>query len=144
MNVLGAQTRSIFLKEVQSHKLHQEFIVADANTVKVGQPVKLNAAGEIVPAATGEFFRNIIGFSVHNAAAGETATVGMKAFGLVWARANADAQVAGPVAYKGLSAVSGETDFGKYGAIDSIDFDDLAGWALDGGDEDDVIRVAIY
>jgi len=143
MNVLGTQTNSVFLKEVQSHKLHQEFIVAVGATVKVGQAVKLDNAGDIVPAATGEVRRNIIGFSIHNATAGETATIGMKAFGLIWARANADSQNAGPVAFKGQSAVVGDEDYGKYGAIDGTGTD-LAGWALDAGDEDEQIRIAIY
>lgn len=141
MNSLGNTTRSVFLKEAQSHKLHQEFTVAAGNSVKIGQPVKLNAAGEIVPAATGEKSVNIIGFSVHDAAATELATIAMKGYGIVWARANAT-QNAGPVAFKGMSIVAGETDYGKYGAL-AVALDDLAGWAIDSGDADDAIRVVL-
>lgn len=142
MNILGNQTRSVFLKEAQSHKLHQEFTVATGNSVKHGQPVKLNASGDIVPAGASEAQQNIIGFSVHTAQAGEEATIAMKGYGIVYARANADSQVAGPVAYKGMSAVSGEEAFAKYGAAAGTGAD-LAGWAIDAGDEDDTIRVVI-
>src|SRR5690606_24799961 len=115
-----------------------------------GAPVKLDATGKIVTAAATEPYNNIIGVSIHKAGAGELATVAMKGYAVVWARANADSQEAGPVAWKGMSAVTNETAFGKYGAL----ADDtpagsatgvpivpavncLAGWALDAGDEDD-------
>jgi len=139
---LGDVTKSIFLKS-ESHKLSQEFVVAAANTVKKGQPVKLNTAGDLIPAAANDLNHVIIGVSIHDAAAGEVATVRMKASAIVWARATA-ALNAGPVAYDGVNGT--ETDFMNYDDDIVVDAtgNTTVGWALDdAGAANDVIRVAL-
>ena len=96
--------RTIYLKGAESHKLHHAFMVADGATVYVGQPVKLNAAGEVEPAASAEDNINIIGYSVHKGTEGDEVTIAMKAYALVYVKPNA-AVVAGPVQYAGTNTV---------------------------------------
>ena len=95
-------TRTIYLKGAESHKLHQAFMVAAGKTVYVGQPVKLNADGEVVPAAANEPAMNIIGYSVHKGTEGDEVTVAMKAYALIYVKPKA-AVVAGPVQYDGTN-----------------------------------------
>ena len=48
LTVMGDQTKTIFLKGVEAHKLHHEFTVGSGNTViKRGQPVVLNNDGTV-------------------------------------------------------------------------------------------------
>lgn len=144
LTVLGNKTKTIFLKGIESHKLHHEFEVAEGATVKIGQPVKLNTTGFVVPAADDEPAVNIIGYSIHEGAAGELVTVGMKAFAIIWAMPNG-ATNAGPVSYDGMNDEDGlynsfkaptpEADAAIITAI---------GWALDQSTEvDELIRVAL-
>jgi len=145
MNILGTETKSVFLKQIQAHKLHQEFIVAPAQTVRVGQPVKLNATGEITAVAANDNASVIIGISVHNAAAGETATIGMKAVAIVWARSAAAITTARPVKFSGVNGV--EAAYGNYSNVaeDGSENILLVGWALDPASAiNQTIRVAIY
>lgn len=126
-NILGDITKSVFLKEVESHKLHQEFEVNMGATIKRGQPVKLSGAGEkIEAAASGEANINIIGYAIMDGAAGELVTVGMRGFAIIWAEATAIG-VAGPVKYTGFNGTSllHKFDTGTVTAANHT------GWALD-------------
>ena len=139
MQGLGYPTKTVFLKGIESHKLHVEFEVSAA--VKRGQPVKLDADGKVQPAGVDEPSKNIIGWSIHTAAvAGELVTVGMKAMGVIYASPKG-ALNAGPVAYDGLNTA--DNTYNSFKAVDSPGAF-LAGWALEeavGADE--LIRVAI-
>jgi len=144
---IGGKTRTVVLKH-QSHKLQHEFQVEGSSTVKVGQPIEMAADGTIKPLSTAANagLRNI-GISVHDAdgSKNERATVGLKAFQIVFGRANADSQPAGPVKFIGQSAVAGEEDFGKYAAANvATDGTEIVGIALDPGDENDQIRIALF
>lgn len=126
MNKLGVNTTgTIFLKGAESHKLHQAFMVAENATVHVGQPVKLNAAGEVVPAVSGELNMNIIGYSVHHGTEGDEVTVAMKAYALIYVKPKA-AVVAGPVKYDGVNTA--ENTFGSVTA--AADGTTLMGWCI--------------
>lgn len=134
----GEKTRTLFLKS-ESHKLHHAFEAAAV--IKAGQPVKLNAAGEAVPAVANEQAGVIIGYSVHNAGVSDVATVMMKPFLIVFAEPKA-AVDAGPVSYGGPAtddrfiSVKAEAVAGNGSQI---------GFALDqstGADE--TIRVALF
>ena len=156
MTVLGSETNTIFLKGVEAHKLHHEFVVATGASVKRGQPVTLNVEGEVVPATGTSKFKDIIGHSIHNGKAGDLVTVAMKSYGIVYAMPKT-ALNAGPVAYDGLNTTQpkqnvgfntpsfgGDGIYGSYKAA-AADGSDLAGWALDKAeDANDLIRVAIY
>lgn len=92
--------KTIYLKGAESHKLHHAFMVAEDETIYVGAPVKLNAAGEVVAAADAEDTKNIIGYSVHKGTEGDEVTIAMKAYALIYVQPKA-ATVAGPVEYDG-------------------------------------------
>lgn len=140
MQLLGDKTKTVFLKGIESHKLHHEFQVATGQSVKVGQPVVLNATGEVSQAADNAKAGTIIGYSIHNGAAGEFVTVGMKAMAIVWASPNA-ALSAGPVKYEGMN--DEDALYNSFVAA-SADHSDLVGWALeDATAADELIRVAI-
>jgi hypothetical protein len=126
LNNLGTTTESAFLKEIQSHKLHQEFAVATGETVYKGMPVKLNATGEIVPAGAAEPQMNIIGYCVMDGAEETLVTVGMRGFGIVWATSSA-AMTPGPVKYVGFDTVTGRNQHTSAAVTEDIQ----SGWALD-------------
>lgn len=140
MQLLGDKTKTVFLKGIESHKLHHEFQVAAGETIKVGQPVVLNSEGEVVPAAAAAKAGTVIGYSIHEGSAGEFVTVGMKAMAIVWASPGA-ALDAGPVKYAGLNTT--DNTYNNFTAA-SADYSDLVGWALEDAEAaDELIRVAI-
>lgn len=136
---IGQQTKTIFLNEAESHKLHLAFTVAAGQTVKKGQPVKLNNAGEILtPALDGSENHLIIGYSIMNTAAGEECTIAMRAYAVVFA-VSAASQNAGPVSFNGFGT---DTDYTKYGAESTPA--EVGGWALDSATAaQQLIRVAL-
>lgn len=141
LTAFGETTQTIFLKQIQSHKLHHEFEVATGATIKKGQAVKLNTAGEVVPAVAGELEHLVIGYSVHDGLAGELVTIGMKAFTIVWAQ-SAGALDAGPVK---IGAAGADPLYATYvAAVHATPGADTVGWALDGAAAtDELIRVAL-
>lgn len=142
ITILGNQTKTIFLKGIENHKLHQEFEVADGSTIKKGQPVKLNTDGQVVPAAVDELNQNIIGWSIHDGQEKEFVTVGMRAMGIVWASPKG-AVDAGPVAYDGMNTT--DPLYNAFKALgDQANGITLAGWQLDKSTAaDEMVRVAI-
>lgn len=145
MNVLGKTTESIFLKQIQSHKLHQEFTVAVGSAVKVGMPVKLDDAGDIVPFAEDDEKVLLIGYSVHNAAAEENATIGMVAFGIIWAMSAGAVDPSLPVKVKGVSGAN--SSYMEYENVAAANAEDAlaTGWSLDAATgAGEKIRIAVY
>jgi hypothetical protein len=137
ITALGDKSKTVFLKGVESHKIHHEFEVATGVAVKVAQPVKLNNDGLVVPAAAGDGDA-IIGYSIHDGAAGELVTVAMRAYVIVYAMTS-EAVNAGPVEYGGVG-----TEDPEYMLYVNVDTGSQVGWALDkatGADE--LIRVAL-
>lgn len=149
LTTLGSKTQTIFLKGIENHKLHHEFEVAEGETISKGQPVYLNTDGEVCAAKkAGEGGEGdpatpanaIIGWSIHNGSEGEVVTVGMKAFGIVWAMPNA-ALNAGPVEYDGMN--DEDPTFNSF--VVATGANTTIGWALDKASAaDELIRVAIY
>lgn len=139
ITLFGATPKTIFLNGPEQHKLHLEFEVKAANTVYKGQPVKLDAAGTIVPAAAGNGPGIIIGYSIHDGAAGELVTVACRGYAVVNAEASTDALVAGPVKYAAMNSATGYAEYDDA----TVDTTNVAGFALDGGDNGDVIRVLV-
>lgn len=143
----GDKTRTVFLKGIESHKLHQEFEVGTGETIVRGTPVVLKADGTIA-ASTGaaEDHVNVIGYSIHNGKAGELVTVGMRAFTIIYGvNLESGTITAGPVKFAGVETV---TDIGDYNAFENIDPADTTtaiGWALDGATADhEIVRIALF
>lgn len=137
----GDKSKTVYLNDVEAHKLHLEFEVGTAAVVKKGQAVVLNTDGTIRPIAgtAGADARAIIGYSIHNGAAGELVTVGMRAYAVVYAEAGAAAQTAGMVF--ATNAVPTDPTMTRWVAAAAAT---MHGWALDeaalaGG----IIRVAV-
>ena len=133
----GEPTKRTLILKHESHKLHHEFEVAA--DLRRGQPAVLNEDGTISPAAAGAAANTVVGYSVHNAAAGELATLVMKPFLIVFAQVN-QATVAGPVAYGGQS--NDDADYANFTA--AVDATTQIGFALDQAlAAGDMIRVAL-
>lgn len=137
----GTDTKTILLKH-ESHKLHQEFEVNTGQTVKKGQPVVIAGDELVQPAGTGSTTQQIIGISIHDGIAGELVTIVMKAFVIIFAECETNSLVAGPVRL-GSAAVYNATT--GYVLIDDLSVTHLnqLGWAIEGGDDGDIIRVAL-
>lgn len=128
LTAFGDETKSIFLNDIESHKLHLAFVVAAATTIKKGFPVKLNATGQIVNAiGDGTDAHLIIGYSIQDAIAGDYCTVGVRGYAVVYARAKT-ALTPGPVFYAGPDVV--ETEYSMYDDT-SVTAANMNGWSLD-------------
>ena len=145
----GSKAKTVIFQH-ESHKLHIEFVVG-ATAVKRGQPVKLDATGKIVPWAKADLNVNCIGYSVHDGAVGDFATVIMRAFLVVLAiNATAGALAPGPVTYQGYNTVNpdlrdGLTGYNTFsaptGATGNTEYN---GWNLDAATAQyELIRVAL-
>lgn len=136
---VGEPSKTLFLKQ-ENHKLHHEFEVAAANTIKRGNLITLNTDGEAVLAADGAKATAVIGYSIHDANAGELITVVMKAHTIIFAKPNGILN-AGPVAYDGTN--DEDTSYNSFDAP-AVELDDVVGWAIDkAAAADDTIRVAL-
>lgn len=138
----GDKTRTIFLKGIENHKLHQEFEVAAGQTIKKGQPIILNANGTVQAAGATPDAHTVIGYSIHNGAAGELVTVGMKAFTIVYA-SNTGALDAGPVAYAGtMNSNVADGIYCNY--TNTTTAGKVIGWCLDQATgANDTVRIAL-
>lgn len=126
LTAFGGPTKSIFLNEAESHKLHLAFTVANGQTVKKGQPVKLNADGLILPCATdGSEAKAMIGYSIQNAAAGEECTIAVKGYAVIYAM-SAASQNAGMVSYNGVNGTDG--NYTNYATSVAAN---MNGWSMD-------------
>ncbi len=140
----GESTRAIFYKK-EAHKLHEAFIVADSVTVYEGMPVKLNDDGEILPAAANDTLE-IIGYAINKkktdnapVSVNDEISVSMRGHCTVLGEASADSTVAGPVKFVAFNATTGRSEYSS----DTVDIDNMVGWALTGGDDGDEIKVVL-
>lgn len=144
---LGKASKTVFLAS-EGNKLSQEFTVASANTVKAGQPVKLNAAGEVLPWAKADGVHTNIGIAMTNQAAGELVTVWCRGYMIVFGL-SLGALDAGPVtqnSYDTSTVVGENTGYNKYEALGTggTDTTQQVGWNLDqAGGANALIRVMI-
>ena len=138
--LFGADTQSIFLKS-ESHKLFEEFEVVAGTDLKKGQPVTQETAGTVDEAVNTTPRINVIGYAMQDADAGELVTVMMKAFAIIWMECGTDSLVAGPVKIHtgDFNATTGYLEIDD----DSVADTDIIGWALEGGDDGDVVPVAV-
>ena len=139
--LFGTDTKTIILKQ-ESHKLFQEFEVETAVSVKKGMPVYITGDGQVSPNLVTTTTQQTIGISMHDGEAGELVTVMMKAYAIIFAECETAGLVAGPVS-------NGTTD--PYNAVTGyVLIDDAVvtsatqlGWALEGGGDGDIVRVAL-
>lgn len=116
-------------------------LATDTNDVYLGQPVQLTDVGLIEPYLYSNDKSICIGISMHTSQGGELATVQMKAMAIVFMECGTDGLVAGPVKVHttGRNATTGYMEVDDASVTDA----NQIGWALDAGDDGDVIRVAI-
>jgi len=139
--LFGADTKTIVLK-TESHKLFHEFEVEAGQEVKKGQPVIIVADEQVQPAATSSTTQQIIGFSMHDGLAGELVTVMMKAFALLFVECETDSLAAGPVRIGSAAVYNGTTGYVLIDD-DTVGPTNQLGWALEGGDDGDIVRLAV-
>lgn len=131
---LGTATQTLFLHDVEAHKLHLEF-QAQA-IIKAGQLVKMHSSEKISPCAAGDAENIIIGIALTDAAADELVTVGVRGYAVIYAKSSA-ATVAGPVEIGAYT--SGFNTFTTASAVAKT-----AGWSLDAAaGAAEIIRVLI-
>lgn len=149
LSSLGKVTKNTILKS-ESHKLTEEFAVASAQTIYQGQPVKLNAAGEVTPWAAADGDALLIGFAMCQtpAAAGELVTVWTRGYLVLMAISGA-AVDCGPVQYSSYDTstdIGGTTGYNVVATatVTSGVAASMIGWALDAADgANDLIRVLL-
>jgi hypothetical protein len=124
-STLGSVTKSVFLNEIEAHKLHLEFEVG-ATAVKAGQPVELDSAGKVVPGAGGTASTTHIGIAIHDRATGELVTVGCHGKCVVNGEAKT-AMTPGPVLYDSYDS----TDARIVVDDTSVTESNIVGWCLD-------------
>lgn len=109
------------------------------NKIFKGMPVELDpATGKVIPFAN-DGNLEYLGISVHDANAGELATIGMRSYAVVFAHAS-EALNYGPVNWDSYDTVNGINKYNQT-AVTTTTFQ---GWALDTAAADgDTIRVAV-
>lgn len=139
--LFGTDTKTIILKQ-ESHKLFQEFEVEAAVSIKKGMPVYITGDGQVSPAIVSNTTQQFIGISMHDGDAGELVTVMMKAWAIIFAECETDSLAPGPVRIGSTNPYNGTTG---YVLIDdaSVSATNQLGWALEGGDDGDIVRVAL-
>lgn len=110
MEIYGSVTPPALFITNEAHKLHRAFTVASGVQVRRTQPVKLTTTGEITPLVQGDNSNLSIGISIHDSNAGEEATVIMKGYATITAKATAAALNAGLVSYEGYTSVNPTTN----------------------------------
>lgn len=145
LTAFGDVTKTIFLNEAESHKLHLAFEASGAITK--GQPVVLNT-DETISAAptttTNTTKDNIIGYAVQNAADGEEVTIAMRGYATVFAMSGA-ALNAGPVKYSGVNVADARyMNYVQATEVATVLGLVTTGWSLDTAAGADVlIRVVV-
>ena len=141
----GDKTKTVFLNEAESHKLHLAFTAAAQ--IKKGQPVKLDADGNIEPVIaplTNSSKDEIIGYSIMDGNEDDEVTVAMRAYAVVFAMSG-ESLTPGPAAYTGVSSTdSFYTEYVAAEEVAEVGGFVMNGFALDeatGANE--LIRVAL-
>lgn len=138
---LGEVTKTLFHK-TESHKLFSEFEVAATKSVKKGQPVILSGDNKVEAMGTSSTTQQVIGIAMHDGDAGDLITVMMKAYAIIFAEVETDALAAGPVRIGTTDPYNATTG---YVLIDdaSVTGANQIGWALQGGDDGDIVMLAL-
>jgi len=145
VTTFGDKTRTVIYKK-EVHKLHEAFAVADGETIHEGELVKLNAAGELIPAILGEPEINVIGYCITKALSSNEPVsvvselaIAMRGYATILASAKEDGMVPGPVKYAAFDATNNRPFYSQ----DTVTAANMVGWALIAGDENDEIKVVL-
>lgn len=107
--------------------------------VKPLQPLVLNTDGTVKAAVDASGADTIIGYSVHSGKPSDLVTAVVKGFMIINAVATADSTTAGSVKSSGGVDADGFPKVANIAAANAAQI----GWALDEGDEGDVVRVLL-
>ena len=136
--LFGQDTSTIFHKS-ESHKLFQEFEVVAGTDIKRGQPLVLETVGTVDLAADGDGPNLIIGVAMQDADAGELVTCMMRGYAIIFCEWKAASSNAGAVTYDAYNAVTGYVEVDD----DTVSTTNMWGWALDDGEDGDIVRVVL-
>ena len=139
MNILGGSAKTTFLA-IEANKISQEFTAGAA--LKIGQPVKLDADGDVIPWAKADGRHKLVGYCYSDAANGDLVTVFTRGFMVQFALSNAacPAGIATWEAHDDVTEIDGNSGYNKYGpaAADA----DTCGWNMTpAAGADELIRV---
>ncbi len=139
---VGSETKTTFLK-LENHKLMHEFEVEDSVEVFPGQPVFISGDGQVSPILTSTGAINIIGIAMQGGVAGELVTVMMtKASAIIFMECETDSLAVGPVRTGTTNVYNGTTGYNLIDDASVVEANHI-GWAIEGGDDGDVVRVAV-
>lgn len=136
---LGNKTKNNGFLKVESHKLMNSFEAGAA--IKKAQPVKLNATGQVVPAAAEEALINIIGYAVFDAAEDEQATVVMRASSIAFVQATVAITPDQLVTYNGYDTT---TEYNRVKLANAAATNQI-GWVLEpAANAGDIVLAALF
>ena len=139
---LGSETKTTFLK-IESHKLMHEFEVEASVSVYPGQPVHITGDGQVSPILTSTGAIVLIGIAMQAGDAGELVTVMMtKASAIVFMEVETDSLAVGPVRTGTTDVYNATTGYNLIDDASVVEANHI-GWAIEGGDDGDVVRVAV-
>lgn len=102
LTAIGESPQTRLLKH-ESHKLHHEFTVEDAEAVRIGMPVKLTVDGKVLPLGAADEEHLCIGYALQDAEETEYVTIVMKGYSIIFAETLA-ALDCGPVKFASFGA----------------------------------------
>ena len=145
----GNTSKSTILVGPEAHKLMLEFEAS--GDIYVGQPCKMHAdGGKVAPCVSGDPASAMVGISIHEGESAYGEYVVLATRGYVVIKAQCDGAVTpGPVQYAGYD---GTTGYNKIADLAEVATPAEAaalpeslhmGWALDAGENEDIIRVLV-
>lgn len=140
ITAFGENTKTVFLNEAESHKLHLAFTASVA--IKKGQPVKLTDDDEVgLLIGDGTDADHLLGYSIQNAAVGDQVTIAVRGYAVIFAMSGAAVTV-GPVRYSGVN--SGDAMYMNYVDAKTPNLAKMNGQALDSAaGANELIRVVL-
>ena len=145
----GNTSKTTILVGPEAHKLMLEFEAS--GDIHVGQPCKMHTdGGKVAPCVSGDPASEMVGISIHagESAYGEYVVLATRGYAVI--QAQCDGQVTpGPIEYTGYDATTGYTTVQDLAVVatpaaaaalpESLHM----GWALDAGEDEDIIRVLV-
>ena len=125
LTAIGDSAQTRILKH-ESHKLHHEFTVKTGSAARIGQPMKLDANGTVVPMVLLNEEHLCIGYAMIDAAADEYVTIAVRGYTILFAETQG-ALVAGPVQYDDFGSQPLDLPEFVVAATNAV----TVGWCLD-------------
>lgn len=138
---VGSETKTIILKS-ESQKLAHEFEVEASATIVKGMPVYITGDLQVSPNTKDTTTQQTIGIALQDGTEGELVTVKMKAYAIIFVEVETDSLAAGPVRIGTTDPYNGTTGYTLIDD-DTVGATNMIGWAIEGGDDGDVVRLAL-